>query len=246
MPALRTTRRRVRQVRPDVLAAIRDAITTGASAPQVARTLSEREDFPPDSIPSERTIANIARDMPRDVESGPWRITDTDSADIDVVLAALQGARQTHGGPDHLVDAVRGAACAGNPPCDAASMDQAQAAGPGVAGVRLDPLLPLVGWSDDRRRAEGHRGIPRRSSGRGERGRSLHGRQWTASIRPSPDGFPQRSEGDAAMARRSAQGWSGSVRAGCGRAGSVAHRPSPALGLRTTKRGGAGGDYARP
>ena len=89
MARLRTTRcRRVRQVSPAVLQAIHEGLLTGASAPQVMRSLRDRRDLPEDQIPSERTISNIARDMRSD-DSGAWQLTDAEPGSVNLVLRVL-------------------------------------------------------------------------------------------------------------------------------------------------------------
>jgi hypothetical protein len=86
MTTVRSKRRRVRQVRPEVLRAVREALITGASAPQVVQELQSR--FDEDDIPSERTISNIRREVSSD-DSGLWRIEDADPATVAVVLDVL-------------------------------------------------------------------------------------------------------------------------------------------------------------
>lgn len=92
MAVIRTKRRRVRNVHPQVLRAIHDDLLTGASARQVRTSLHERYErgeLPPDAeIPSERTIGNIARDIRRD-DSPAWRIEDADPAEVWPVLDTL-------------------------------------------------------------------------------------------------------------------------------------------------------------
>jgi head-tail adaptor len=89
MTVLRTKRRRVRNVRPDVLRAIHDDLLTGASAKQVHAALKERYERGELSagaeIPSERTIVNIARDIQRD-DSPAWRIENAQPAEVWPVL----------------------------------------------------------------------------------------------------------------------------------------------------------------
>ena len=91
MNDVRTRRRRVRQVHPEVLTAIRQALLTGASAPQVVRALSEMQragKVPAGSIPSERTVSNIAREMRQD-ESEAWSLVDGTPESVTVVLEVL-------------------------------------------------------------------------------------------------------------------------------------------------------------
>lgn len=99
----RTIRRRVRSVRPDVLQAIREMLLTGSSAPQVYAALSDR--FPADSLPSDRTISNIAREMRTD-DSGEWSVDDTDPATVGAVLRVLLDVvRRSRGGVTRLTRA---------------------------------------------------------------------------------------------------------------------------------------------
>lgn len=101
MAKVRTTRRRVRQVPTDVLRAIHQELLTGASAPEVVRSLERRVakgEFPADAIPSERTVSNIAREARSNTESGIWSMSDGDPATVGLVLRVLgEVVRRTEG-----------------------------------------------------------------------------------------------------------------------------------------------------
>jgi len=98
MSAARTKRRRVRNTPPNVLEAIHQALLTGASAPEVARALEGRDDLPADSIPSVRTISNIARDMDGADDGEAWRVDAADPATVALVLSVLmEVVRRTEG-----------------------------------------------------------------------------------------------------------------------------------------------------
>jgi hypothetical protein len=88
MTGVRTKRRRVRNIRPEVLQALREGLISGASAPQVHAALLER--FPAAMVPSDRTISNIAREIQRDDAEGPWRLEDADPDAVATVLAVLR------------------------------------------------------------------------------------------------------------------------------------------------------------
>jgi hypothetical protein len=100
MTGIRSKRRRVRNQDPEVLRAIRGALMTGASAPEVVRALTTRQangEFPAGSIPSARTVSAIARESDVD-ESGPWHLTDADPATVSLVLLVLaEVVRRTEG-----------------------------------------------------------------------------------------------------------------------------------------------------
>jgi hypothetical protein len=91
MTVLRTKRRRVRNVRPEVLRAIHDDLLTGASARQVREALEQRYqqgELPTDEIPSERTIVNIRRDLEPD-DSPTWQLEDAMPGEAWPVLETL-------------------------------------------------------------------------------------------------------------------------------------------------------------
>lgn len=100
MSEVRTKRRRVRQVPTDVLRAIREELLTGASAPEVVRALSRRQangEFELGSIPSDRTVSNIAREMRLD-DSSVWQISDGSPDTVGFVLRVLvEVVRRTKG-----------------------------------------------------------------------------------------------------------------------------------------------------
>jgi hypothetical protein len=109
MAASSTKRRRVRQVPPDVLRAIREGLAEGASAPEVHKALVRRQgEFPADSLPSVRTISNIARDD-RPAESPLWTVVDADPASVVLVLRVLgEVVRRTEGRVQALTQAEAG------------------------------------------------------------------------------------------------------------------------------------------
>jgi len=92
MSAMRTKRRRVRNIPPDVLRAIHQELLTGASARQVYRAISNNKDLDADAIPSERTIVNIAREARPPDESGLWKVRDADPSTVEIVLSVLREA----------------------------------------------------------------------------------------------------------------------------------------------------------
>lgn len=96
----RIRRRRVRNLRPEVLRAIHHELLTGASAPQVWLALDARMDegkLPQGSVPSERTISGIAREI-RSQDSAVWAVTDGDHASSGVVLTVLAEVVRRTGG----------------------------------------------------------------------------------------------------------------------------------------------------
>jgi hypothetical protein len=97
---MRIKRRRVRNVRPEVLRAIHQELLTGSSSPQVYRALEDLQhegSLPQGSIPSERTISNIAKEMRTDA-SGAWTLADADARTVALVLHVLaEVARRTEG-----------------------------------------------------------------------------------------------------------------------------------------------------
>jgi hypothetical protein len=100
MAEIRTKRRRVRQVHPTVLQAIHEALLTGASAPQVVRSLSELQmdgRLPAGAIPSERTVSNIAREMRGDDSAG-WRLDDGEPETVALLLRVLGEVTRRSGG----------------------------------------------------------------------------------------------------------------------------------------------------
>lgn len=98
-------RRRARTFAPEMLSAVREALATGASAREVVQAIARQQaagGLDGLAAPSESTVKNIARDMPRDATT--WTLEDSaDSIQAGLILRVLSAVqRKSHGRVRHL------------------------------------------------------------------------------------------------------------------------------------------------
>jgi hypothetical protein len=98
-------RRRARTFAPEMLDAVREALSSEASAREVVQAIARRQargELAGLDAPSESTVKSIAREMARD-ESAAWTLEDSTPAEAPLVLRVLSAvAHESHGRVRHL------------------------------------------------------------------------------------------------------------------------------------------------
>lgn len=98
-------RRRSRTFAPEMLSAVREHLVSGASAREVVQAIARSQAkgaLEGLAVPSESTVKNMAREMPRDDDT--WTLEDSaDSVQAGLILRVLSAVqRKSHGRVRHL------------------------------------------------------------------------------------------------------------------------------------------------